>query len=507
MILTLEVVGPQAANLGHAARKTFTAAGGTIGRANDNDWIIPDSYVSGTHARIHFRNNRFFVVDSSANGTSLKSRANRLTRGQWYALSDMDRLFLDTVEIRVRVDNPAEKVTAPIAVEPPATLITPAKPSPQSAAASIGQAEPSSHTTPLLMPTDAVLSALSGDRDSLSFERDFLNSPLPDEEALTKALERPPAASEDHYVSEHTTAMIPRDFLDDEPVVDTVYEAPRTLALNLVEKAPQRASTSASAAAAAPAPQKNSLAATGKHQQISVDAEYADIFNTVQPVAPVQRQHSPLSTSVSPASPPPAFTPAAMLDTQRVKSLLLSGLDAPAENVTPELTDTLTQILRECIQGLLQLQQQREAMKDEFRLSVTKFKSAENNPLRFSANVEDALYNLLVKRNPAYLAPADAVTNSFKDAQWHQTAMQSAINTAFFNMLQQFDPQRFASGDGKPPGLFGKLFGSGENAAWQQYNRQYAELRKQADGGFAALFGSAFAHAYQEQLDRLRQEG
>jgi type VI secretion system FHA domain protein len=155
----------------------------------------------------------------------------------------------------------------------------------------------------------------------------------------------------------------------------------------------------------------------------------------------------------------------------------------------------------------VQLQQQREAMKDEFRLSVTKFKSAENNPLRFSANVEDALYNLLVKRNPAYLAPADAVTNSFKDAQWHQTAMQSAINTAFFNMLQQFDPQRFASGDGKPPGMFGKLFGSGENAAWQQYTRQYAELRKQADGGFAALFGSAFAHAYQEQLDRLRQEG
>ncbi len=488
MILTLEVVGPQAANLGHAARKTFTSAGGTIGRANDNDWIIPDSYVSGTHARIQFRNNRFFVVDSSANGTSLKSRANRLTRGQWYALTDMDRLFLDTVEIRVRVDNPAERVTAPIAVEPPFTLIPPAKPAPQPIIASTEQVEQPAHTTPLLMPTDAVLSALSGDRDLSSYEREFLNSPLPDEEALTKALERPPADSDAQYGGEHTTAMIPRDFLDgDEPIADAAYEAPRTLALNPAEKPQQRASNSS---AATPAPLNNSIIATGKHQKISVDAEYADIFNTMQP-----------------AAQQPVATPAAFLDTQRVKSLLLSGVAAPVENITPEITDTLTQILRECIQGLLQLQQQREAMKDEFRLSVTKFKSAENNPLRFSANVEDALYNLLVKRNPAYLAPADAVTSSFKDAQWHQTAMQQAISTAFFNMMQQFDPQRFNTSDSKSRGLLGALFGNGENVAWQQYNKQYAELRKQADGGFAALFGSAFAHAYQEQLDRLRQEG
>jgi type VI secretion system FHA domain protein len=238
----------------------------------------------------------------------------------------------------------------------------------------------------------------------------------------------------------------------------------------------------------AAAPQENSSIRTGQHPQIAVDAEYADIFNSE--VSAAQQ------SAISPSIPPP------MLDTQRVKSLLLSSLDMPTESVTPELADTLTQILRESIQGLLELQQQREAMKESFRLSVTKFKSAENNPLRFSANVEDALYNLLVKRNPAYLAPAAAVTSSFKDAQWHQTAMQHAINTAFFNMMQQFDPQRFGTATSKR----WSLFGNQENAAWQQYNKQYAELRKQSDGGFTALFGSAFAHAYQEELDRLRQQ-
>ena len=43
--------------------------------------------------------------------------------------------------------------------------------------------------------------------------------------------------------------------------------------------------------------------------------------------------------------------------------------------------------------------QARQRIKDEFRMRVTTFKAAQNNPLKFSANVEDALHNLLVKRN------------------------------------------------------------------------------------------------------------
>jgi len=504
MILTLEVVGPQAANLGHAARKSFTAAGGSIGRSTDNDWVIPDSYISGTHARIHFRNNRFFVVDSSANGTSLKSRANRLTRGQWYALTDMDRLFLDTVEIRVRVDNPAERTTAPIAVEPPAQQTiqqsiskTPLPPASQPAANPFDHHEAVSRTTPLAMPTDAVLSVLLGNRDVASFEREYLNSPLPAEEALAKAIEQPTEQlnhgqmNTEQAVFEHTTAMMPNR-------ASTVWldeQAPApTIALNMSDKP-----------IAQPAP-RDQVSSTGRHQvmerQITVDPEYADIFGDAKvaaPASPVPQQAAASSVKAAASSP--------MLDTQRVKSLLLSALDKSDQDITPEVTDTLTQILRECLQGLLDLQQQREAMKDEFRLSVTKFKPAENNPLRFSANVEDALYNLLVKRNPAYLQPAEAVTSSFNDALCHQAAMQRAINTAFFNMMQQFDPQRFGPASSKGGGLFGSLFGSPENAAWQQYNKHFAELRKQNDGGFSQLFGVAFAQAYQDELDRLRHSG
>ena len=47
MILTLEVIGEQAEDLGAGSRKVFNAVGGTIGRLPDNDWVFPDPYVSG----------------------------------------------------------------------------------------------------------------------------------------------------------------------------------------------------------------------------------------------------------------------------------------------------------------------------------------------------------------------------------------------------------------------------------------------------------------------------
>src|SRR5688500_13322335 len=39
MILTLEVTGSQAQDMGAGGRKVFKAIGGTIGRLPDNDWV------------------------------------------------------------------------------------------------------------------------------------------------------------------------------------------------------------------------------------------------------------------------------------------------------------------------------------------------------------------------------------------------------------------------------------------------------------------------------------
>ena len=44
--------------------------GGGIGRAHDNDWVLPDPlrYLSAHHARVQFRDGSYFLVDTSTNG-------------------------------------------------------------------------------------------------------------------------------------------------------------------------------------------------------------------------------------------------------------------------------------------------------------------------------------------------------------------------------------------------------------------------------------------------------
>ncbi len=480
MILTLEVVGPQAAALGDSSRKQFDDKGGTIGRSRENDWVIADSYVSGVHARIHYRNGRFFIVDSSANGTSLKTRANRLTKGQWYAIDDMDRLFLDTIEIRALIHSTANKDTVPLAVTPsphPATEVM--HPGAATGAPQMDnrmEDTPPSRTTPLSMPTDAVLAVLLGERDVSSFEREFLNTPLPDDmpdDEADDASARHSSSAAAH-VPAHMSAPVPFERTTALPSAQAPApsddDVPRTIALNLTGHA--LAGMTGPTGMTASAPPSSSANAT------SVDAEFADVFDGT-------------STLVSGHAP-------GLLDTQMVKGLL-AGVAIPTETVTPELAETLTHVLRHCIQGLLELQQQRDTMKDAFRLSVTKFKPAENNPLRFSANVEDALYNLLVKRNPAYLAPPEAVIASFRDAQAHDEAMVNALRVAFFQMMNHFDPQHFGGGKS------GGFFSAKKDAGWDKFREHYAELRKQPDGGFSTLFGETFARAYQDELDRLKQ--
>jgi predicted component of type VI protein secretion system len=128
VLLTLEVAGPQASFLGEGRRKQFTTEGGTIGRIEGNDWVLPGTFVSSHHAAIQYADRMFFVVDTnSANGVYLNSLAERLEAGRRYALQSGDRLFIEPFEILVSVATSAEQIVAP-----PATAVTapPAGPAP-----------------------------------------------------------------------------------------------------------------------------------------------------------------------------------------------------------------------------------------------------------------------------------------------------------------------------------------------------------------------------------------
>ena len=146
----------------------------------------------------------------------------------------------------------------------------------------------------------------------------------------------------------------------------------------------------------------------------------------------------------------------------------------------------------------------RERMKDDLRMKGTTFKATDNNPLKFSANVADAFHNLLVKSNPAYLAPVDAFEEAFHDVRNHQVALPAAMRLAFESMLSQFDPLRLQEEFDRQ--MKGSILGVPVKLRyWDLYRDKYGDLIKDAEAAFRTLFGDAFARAYEEHLERLKQ--
>jgi type VI secretion system FHA domain protein len=176
-----------------------------------------------------------------------------------------------------------------------------------------------------------------------------------------------------------------------------------------------------------------------------------------------------------------------------------AGLDPAA--VTPELARTFGQILRVVVSGVMDVMRSRQEIKDEFRMRATRFRSAENNPLKFSANVDDALHNLLVKRNPAYLTAVEAFDDAFADLRNHQIAMLAGMRVAFEAMLSEFDPDRLQQEFDRQPS---KGLMPAKLRYWDLYRERRHDIVRDPEESFRRLFGEQFARAYEEQLKQLK---
>jgi type VI secretion system protein len=106
MALRLRIVSEHATRLGQQGTKVFGVHGGTIGRATDNDWILPDPerYLSGKHARVEFRAGTYVLIDTSSNGTYVNGAQVPLGKFHDYSMKDGDYVRLGEYELLVSID-------------------------------------------------------------------------------------------------------------------------------------------------------------------------------------------------------------------------------------------------------------------------------------------------------------------------------------------------------------------------------------------------------------------
>jgi type VI secretion system FHA domain protein len=150
----------------------------------------------------------------------------------------------------------------------------------------------------------------------------------------------------------------------------------------------------------------------------------------------------------------------------------------------------------------------RQQTKDQFGLSVTTFKRADNNPLKFSASVDDALQNLFVQRqNSPYLNPVEAFEDAFADMRNHQIAMLVGVRVAFEAMLSEFHPDHLQEQFDRQVKKGALVSMPARLRYWELYREWIHDMVRDADTSFRELFGDEFARAYEEQLKRLKAQG
>ncbi|MGB8326738.1 MAG: FHA domain-containing protein, partial [Steroidobacteraceae bacterium] len=110
MALKLRVVSEQRRALGDRASIVVGVGGGSIGRSADNDWVLPDPmrYISGRHARIHFRLGAYYLEDVSTNGIFVNDADRPISRQGLYLLKNGDLVRVGDYQLLVTLEESAE---------------------------------------------------------------------------------------------------------------------------------------------------------------------------------------------------------------------------------------------------------------------------------------------------------------------------------------------------------------------------------------------------------------
>lgn len=161
-------------------------------------------------------------------------------------------------------------------------------------------------------------------------------------------------------------------------------------------------------------------------------------------------------------------------------------------------------ILRETVQGLMEVLLARSDVKGEFRLDRTAIGPVENNPLktppgRPPLSPAEVMALLLIRQKDAYMSPVQAVCESFNDIKAHQLAVVAGIQAALNRLLERFDPANLETR--LQQSVLDNLWPANRKAKyWDLFTAEYQAIAQEAEDDFKALFGDEFARAYEHRL-------
>lgn len=427
----------------------------TLGRAADNDWVLPDPerLVSARHCVIQFKDGRYYLTDDSTNGVELVRAGIRLRRGNSEQLLDGEVIRIGEYEIQARID---ANLSGALDGEPQAHSFE---------ALMANQVAAPAAPAPAISGAPAAFLQGASNHDTLPDLFDFLGPSSV-----------PPVSQPDHVPAQQHDFRPPTPLVAPAPAVEPAAPGMIPEDWNLFDSAPASVHTPAPAPTEPPAP--------------AVPAVSAQPAASAPAAAPA-------------AAPAPAASSDALLQAflrgAGIEHLRIDAADAAAQ------MEAIGHSYRLMVEGLIDVLRARSSLKGEFRMQQTTIAPVQNNPLKFAPNADEALLLLLRHGNQAFMAPDQAVRESFDDVRAHQLAVMAGVQAAIKHLLECFQPARLEQRLAPAAGL-AKLFGGSRQAhCWQQFTELYGQISREAEDDFQELFGREFSRAYEAHSSRLQR--
>lgn len=468
---------------------TFDQQGGSIGRRDENDWILPDPerFISGRHAQIDFSDESFHITDLSSNGVFINRSAQPLGKNNRVALQDGDSFTIGDYEISVSVEKPASQTLETNNFEglddPFARMVD----------AEAGQDLEKAFSTPLEQPQSEQVIEEDYSLDEPETPSLEMDEPPPESGASSLPSQSDHTSDLNAYFNQPTP--IPEDWDLDDDGSDRKDESQALSPPGL------------------PPLDQEPLPATPPQPSHIPPLQPSDLD---EPSPAVNRESIPRpggqadTAATAPVQPPSeraAPDIAQSSDESTMRRVLAESMGISEEHIADLPMETLLQnlgkILRTSVNGTMSMLRARAQMKGEFRMSQTMIQPVENNPLKFSINIEEALRHI-INPNPSsgYLSPLSAFEEAHEDIEAHMLAVMVGMQAALHAVLQRFKPEILEQRLGQQA-ILEKLPLYRQAKTWELFTELYSEIANEAEDDFHQLFGRTFSQAYEEQIRRL----
>ena len=476
MSLQLRVLDSGDCSVIEGETRICTGPAFTIGRGPDNDWVLLDAqrHLSKHHCRIERTETGYHVVDTSTNGVFLGDATAPLGRGNAHPLENGDILNLSTCVVRIEIGGDRAAIaTSRSAVEPP-----PASPGETIIAPSFFASSGSSFAWPKPAGTE--------EKPAVAPFEPVTGFPVPGPGAEVSVNE--------------TSAPVSIAGASDNPTVaETFFRAPEILRPSVPvdwhEEAAARLVVETVSPAMPPAIEAAVpyRAVEGDVIDLTASSPRVKTMPVLNPPPPARPQATPVPASA-----------AASADAQRLVEAFLEGAALPIEAFDmgdPAATmRKIGEAFRDAVGGIRELLESRAMLKAEFRLEHTLVRARDNNPLKFSNNLDGTLAVLLGRRVPGFMEPPEAIRESVRDVKAHEIAMMAGLRAALTAQLEQLSPAQIRAKAEKGGGR-GLLPQTRKARLWELFEELHEEMSTEQVTG--SPVGRGFAEAYSLQFRKL----